>query len=320
MNSKFQKVLLTALVVFTTAISVQSQSFSQFLIMHIPIEKGILEDTISSRSIVNSGASFTIDRYGRSQNALEFDGNSDKLTIDHNNLLLDTFAWSIWVKFDEHPSIGNVTFILNLGGNLKDAGLNLANNYAGFTGFSGFTYMINGSSAANYTTGSLPSLGAWHHIVINRYTDKIQMYLNGILVGTSSANSGAAYTGSNIGFWIGSRLGQSNYFKGIIDDIQIYSRPLEASEVISIYSRVNNVIIEDKGLRIYPNPSSGSISITGLGEEAEVTIFDLTGRSLDQVSMNKMENEMHIQDLKSGVYFVKIQDGENVTSHKIIVQ
>lgn len=76
---------------------------------------------------------------------------------------------------------------------------------------------------------------------------------------------------------------------------------------------------------IYPNPASDQINIRFDAQESgtfEVSIFDLQGKLMKEeiVSNAKGENEISvdIKDLNTGLYFCRIQNGQEVEIIKII--
>lgn len=313
---------LVLLFSFSLFAIVASAQLDNDLVLHIPID-GSITDVKGSRSINNTGASLTVDRFGRSNNAITLDGLNDVLDVNFTGLGLDSFAYSVWVKFDDHPADGGLTFILNAGGTTKDAGINLANNYAGYTGFSGFSY-TNSGPTANYTTGSLPSKGAWHHIVFSRFSDKVQVYVNGNLMGTSAASGIASYSGGNLGFWVGARVGSSNFLKGIVDDIRVYNRPISSTEVTELYSITNSVVNKtgDRNVSIFPNPSTGKVAVS-LSEGQPIQslkVFDLAGREV-QIATTINQNNAELNFLNKGMYILQIiSENAILTTQRIVIQ
>ncbi len=60
--------------------------------------------------------------------------------------------------------------------------------------------------------------------------------------------------------------------------------------------------------KVYPNPASDYIYITSeINGEAEVNIFDMTGRCVKNTHINDMNNAtINISDIEEGIYFVNI--------------
>lgn len=73
-------------------------------------------------------------------------------------------------------------------------------------------------------------------------------------------------------------------------------------------------------LNFYPNPvSDGKIFITAAmtTSNKEIEIFDVLGKS---VLRSTVVRELNISSLTSGVYLIKIKEGENSVTRKLIIK
>lgn len=93
---------------------------------------------------------------------------------------------------------------------------------------------------------------------------------------------------------------------------------------------INEIILEDNEIEIYPNPSNGNITIRyKLKKQTDVVIciLDITGKTLHNTSMPKQASGNYIirtsdifpHKLKSGVYFCKLNFGNSIMTKKLIV-
>jgi len=78
------------------------------------------------------------------------------------------------------------------------------------------------------------------------------------------------------------------------------------------YSEIETVIFEDKpSLLIYPNPSSGNLTIVYKGDMAKgINIYDSVGKLVKKEFFNN-EYKLRGEELSKGVYFVEITNKEN---------
>jgi hypothetical protein len=67
-------------------------------------------------------------------------------------------------------------------------------------------------------------------------------------------------------------------------------------------------------LKIYPNPTSSYIHIIH-GDELEVILFDVLGK---EINRGLFKGKVDVSYLDKGIYFLKILDGVNSSTHKII--
>ena len=86
-----------------------------------------------------------------------------------------------------------------------------------------------------------------------------------------------------------------------LDDIGIFSDE-------GIYLNTNN-LESQKSIKLFPNPTSHSLSIHGLeGDSDKIEIVDLTGKIVKQVTIARKNLTIDVSSLQNGVYFVKIDN------------
>jgi len=70
-----------------------------------------------------------------------------------------------------------------------------------------------------------------------------------------------------------------------------------------------------ESIKVYPNPTSGIVYISPSEKVLTIQIYDLLGKV---IMSEKGVNKFNIRDLSSGVYMIKLSDGDNETIHRII--
>lgn len=75
-----------------------------------------------------------------------------------------------------------------------------------------------------------------------------------------------------------------------------------------------------EGLSFYPNPvSNGKIFITSKTSlDKDVVIYDVLGKAVIKASVTG--KELSVAGLSPGVYIIKIQEGNNTATRKLIVR
>lgn len=87
----------------------------------------------------------------------------------------------------------------------------------------------------------------------------------------------------------------------------------------------SNILNDEKGITIYPNPTHDYINID-LSEfeydNLEIEITDITGKTIRKID-TIIETEVlkiNVEDLKSGIYFINLlENSKRVSTHKIII-
>lgn len=195
---------------------------------------------------IASGVELTNDRFGNEQSAFIFSENSE-ISLDGTKLNVEEFTWSAWVKPSQLPGSNELYSIISIGNDGADQTLAIANSYGpGLTGFSVISYHSTEEFEA-YSTGEIPIVDEWYHLVFLRSKSKIELYVNGELSLSYPTVNSPKYNNP-----VQAKIGQRSHiggfsFYGIIDDISLYNKPLTSCE-IDILKTSNH----DKMLTYYP--------------------------------------------------------------------
>lgn len=89
---------------------------------------------------------------------------------------------------------------------------------------------------------------------------------------------------------------------------------------------LSNEIFEIDGLRIFPNPSDGDISIRlnpKTQSSVKVILFDLQGRTIFSQSFEntsaRFDESINVRNLSNGVYMLSIQEGKYMSTKRVII-
>ena len=206
------------------------------------------------------GVTFGTDRDGNAGAALSLDGYNDAVRIDQSSDMgaLGSFSLSMWFQLDTSDN-RSYLFDTRAPGSSGNDGALIFMDPNGGESTKLFGYAIPGSSLS--TTADIFDMD-WHLVSLVRdiSTSSMQLYLDGALVGSrTSINTGL--TNMNDGLVIGSyglaSAGGAYWTDGSIDDVAIWDRALNASEVTQLYT-------QSASATSVPAPSSIPLFLIGL--------------------------------------------------------
>ena len=87
----------------------------------------------------------------------------------------------------------------------------------------------------------------------------------------------------------------------------------EIDYVKVISNGAESVAEQNNVIGLYPNPAREQVSFV-LESDAQVSVFDMTGRMVNQVNMTAGEAQLNVNELQSGVYFVNIRYANGTTA------
>ena len=249
------------LMFFKTRVSLDTGLVAHYTLDNNSLDHSSLDGTYQDGTA--SGVTLTGGKDNKSNNAYSFDGSNSYISINDPFKNTDNFSISIWVNTDVFDG-----------------------SYHGFIGKHGDTYRkpgmwLNSSKGLHYdhysTTGSryygnlnnfFSSINTWYHVVWVKKGTESKFYRDGILIHTGSSPS-QFYTNTASEYWLGKI---DNYWDGTIDEVKIYDRALNQSEIFDLF--YSNRSLNTEELRtlskvydaVAPVPGdNGSLNISNLG-------------------------------------------------------
>lgn len=204
-----------------------------------PFNGNANDSTSNNHDGIVSGATLTTDRFGKANSAYSFNGSSDFIEITSvNSLKLPEYTYEAWFNIASLPSGSTLAkgaaTILDIGSELGDQVLNVANYIGVYYGISGFGYYVGGGTY-NTQNDVLPALNQWYHVVGTRSATHYKLYVNGSLIQSVQLLPKEPEYDISTKAYIGKRIGDLQYFEGKIDDIGIYNEALTEAQVKSRY-------------------------------------------------------------------------------------
>lgn len=140
--------------------------------------------------------------------------------------------------------------------------------------------------------------------------------LSGVTKFTQTKTTGFATSlGSTNGYTLIdlTNLNGQNYSNIVIDELQITANGAFRYVGLDAFTWVkdSNLVLgiseaksAQKNLTVYPNPTSGPLSIT-TDKASEAKVYSLDGKMLKTIQTQKGNNEINISELPKGVYIIK---------------
>jgi hypothetical protein len=89
----------------------------------------------------------------------------------------------------------------------------------------------------------------------------------------------------------------------------------------SEYPRIQSAILEvNPDIVLYPNPTTEILRLSGINEDAQVSVFDMSGIQKIEKTVTSKDNLITLTNLSEGIYLVKIQDETATKFMKILVK
>jgi len=187
-----------------------------------------------------NGATLASDRFGNSNQAFNFDGLSNEISITNPLLNLGVdFTISCWMSSSDITKIQQCLFnsINHTGFDVELNNENIPPNKImyGVGNSVAFWDLIYAQGTTNNYQNSI-----WYHVVFLKTGTQYSLFVNNVIDGSSVVSASTSYT-QNVGLRIGS-IGGMSFFKGNLDDFGIWNRALTQCEIQNLYqSQVNNV-------------------------------------------------------------------------------
>lgn len=201
------------------------------LLAHYPFSGDARDASGNANHGTVLGATPSADRFGVLNAAYTFDGVSNEIVVPSSaSLNPAAITISLWVR----PS-GLACFqtFLSKGGN----GGGFTTQYSVYA-CSVLRYLSSDTYQGNYQFSAAAGLPnqAWHHVALTHAGGTIRYYIDGALSAETTAG-GAMAVPTTQSLYIGSEARRiaSTFFAGMLDDVRLYDRALDASEVLALY-------------------------------------------------------------------------------------
>lgn len=103
------------------------------------------------------------------------------------------------------------------------------------------------------------------------------------------------------------------------DNAMIY--PITGANPCDVTLNVDDLVNQSNSMQIYPNPSSGNVTIRLRSDENlnELSILNTQGQMIRSIKTSNTK-EVVLTDLTTGIYFIRLEDEKSVSTQKFVVK
>ena len=254
-------------------------------------------------------------------NSISFDGSGADPSIDFTSTSSGKIYASFILKVTDLSSMDSSDYF----GILRDdTGNYVSRLFIGFIDDATFKIGISNSSTLTQETSAVYNQDDVLFVVMSYDldADTVSAWINPTLGGaepTATLTEAAASAATNIVQFLFRQDNAGDTPGMTIDELRISS---SWSDVSPSSGTVSTLDSEINGFNAYPNPVKGnSLTVTTSSTEAKtVNIFNVLGRKVFSQRFSSMNKTMDISGISSGVYIMKVSEGNNIATKKLIIE
>jgi hypothetical protein len=245
-NNLFRKILIFGIMTLFVGVGITSNmagnigdSVEEGLVACWHFDEGnkdIAYDSSGNNSGFIYGATWTD---GISGFALELDGINDYVSIPDSNSLDITGNITIeaWIYLYSMPWVAP---LVSKGTNSNNYGYYLAVGQYYSNGCASFKLHSNNTKILWLDSSSPLAIEQWHYVVVVRADNATKIYIDGSINNADTYFDGSIRT-NGLSLEFGTYNDYSEFFHGILDEISIYNRALNTSEIYNHYREILSV-------------------------------------------------------------------------------
>ena len=255
------------------------------------------------------------DRFGNLDQALYFFGDSF-INFEADAFNFNEYSYVLWAKVIEQPLFGTAQFLFDIGSDYGvDQYIAYTNGYSLYDlyGYLGQGYNTN-SNSFWISQGNLIYDEDWHFIVYTRSANYIKLFIDGEVIDSLNTQESTPIYGDDIKGYIGCRNDYSQFFKGYIDDIQLYNYAIDQDQVTELFGYFITDVekLEKENISVYNKSTSKKIkiSIKFCIEDNLYFIYNTIGERVLNINNT---SKIDVSSLTNGMYILKMEDNKNHT-------
>jgi len=301
-----------AILGFTIAAMAQIPAYvpSNGLLAWYPLTGNSNDLSSNANNAVNTGVTFTTDRFEHANAAGSFDGITSGLVVAAPSFTFNengAFTYSLWIKKDILTPSGIVLMV---------ATVNAGNFISMLAAGEFFTNATNMQQSSWMGMTCPVTTNVWDNYIATYDAKIMNLYKNGIFQSTKTYTHTGALA-ANLPLFIG-RSFDGPSFIGLIDDIGIWNRSLTQSEITGLYQSLTvgtRELTKDNLISIYPNPASAHINLKA-NESLAGTAYSIrnpVGKTQLHGKLTGGNTIINLENLSKGIYLISFGEDARQT-------
>ncbi len=245
----------------------------------------------------------TEDRFGNPNACYQFDVNKYISVVDNNFFRDSNFTISYWFYQDslnyDYTNRGGVFF-----GDSGPGSISILLN-------KDYKYIRACSNIISASGNDIFPINNWYHVVLVHDGSNAlnKVYINNELEYETNITE-ICFT-QNISYLLFGKnyfTVSADYHQGKLDDIGIWNKVLNENEITNLFYESINANVSEEIIKpnfLFPNPSSDFIYFN-LKTKKQIVIQDINGKLISKELYSISENQIDIQKLNKGIYFLII--------------
>ncbi|HCW07491.1 MAG TPA: laminin G [Cytophagales bacterium] len=287
-------------------------------VAYYPMNGDVKDASGNNHNATASGVQLTTDARGKPNEAYKFSDGSNIIDVPNDPTLnfQSQITLSCWVKLDAVPA---ESYVLSHGSYQQRWKISVIPNQK-------IRWTVKTNSSVVDLDSSFPlQINQFYHIAVVYTGYSMELYINGKM-NSYVADAGLISISTNdITFGRETVAVQSYSLYGTLDEVRIYDKALGPNEIKVLPNLWNDVTSIEPGaqaVHVYPNPSSGEITVSGISESVHtVAVIDLAGKSknipfsLDALGLL----HLHYFEGNTGIFILRIETATQLIYQKIVV-
>jgi hypothetical protein len=206
------------------------------LVAWYPFE-GSRADVVAAHDGVCPAQQCPTNGVGHRGQALTFDGVDDCITVtDDGQLQLPNITLAIWARQTATGQLSHVAKRV-IGGSVNSWQIETEAQGTPALSVSFTTYDNSGLNQYAKSAANVIVLGQWQHLAATYDGTTKRLYVDGIEVATMTQTVPLPYDNQAMKIGCDDNAPEAEFYAGTLDDLQIYNRPLSASEIAALAAR-----------------------------------------------------------------------------------